>query len=598
MRIQPIRNFCIIAHIDHGKSTLADRLVQHVGAVSDRDFRDQMLDDMDLERERGITIKSSAVTIPYTQDGVTYALNLIDTPGHVDFSYEVSRSLTACEGAILLVDAAQGIEAQTVANAYKALDHNLAIVPVVNKIDLPQAMPDQVAQDLAQMLGADPSRVLRVSAKTGAGVEEVFRAVIEHVPPPEGDPNGPLRALIFDSSFDNYRGLILYIRVFDGSVGRGDVIQFAHAGTVHEVAEVGLFHPKMEPSDRLSAGDVGYCVANVREMSEVDVGDTLIQSGSGTPPLPGYRKPQPMVFCGVYPADNEVYEALREALQRLHLNDPSFTFEPERSDALGLGFRCGFLGLLHMEIVQERLERESSLSLVQTCPNVTYEVVTRDGKVTTVDNPSRLPDPATVQELREPFVLVDITLPPEYYGNVMKIAQDRRGVYKKSEFLGPTRMVLVFEMPLAEMILDFHDRLKSVTRGYGAMEYEVIGYRAGDLVRLDILVAAKRVDALSQIVHSERAARRGREVVSRLRQTIPRHLFKIALQAAIGGRIIAREDIPAMAKNVIAKCYGGDITRKRKLLEKQKEGKKRMRSVGQVEIPQEAFLSVMRSESE
>jgi GTP-binding protein LepA len=598
MRIQQVRNFCIIAHVDHGKSTLADRLVQQVGAVSKREFRDQMLDSMDLERERGITIKASAINLPYEQDGVKYWLNLIDTPGHVDFSYEVSRSLAACEGAILLVDASQGIEAQTVANAYKAIDHNLAIVPVVNKIDLPQARPQEVAMDLAQMLGIDPAEVILLSAKTGQGVADVLPAVIKHIPPPEGDPKGSLRALIFDSSFDSYRGAVLYLRLFVGSVGRGDHITLYHANASYEVTEVGRFHPNMEPCDRLNTGDVGYCVASIRDVGMVDVGDTVILEGAATEPLPGYRKPQPMVFCGVYPADNQDYEGLREALGRLHLNDPSFTFEPERSEALGLGFRCGFLGLLHMEIVQERLERESNLNLVQTSPNVTYEVAVRGGEVTQVDNPSKLPDPGIIEELREPYVVVDITLPPEYISGVMKLAQDRRGVYIRTDYLGPNRMVLIFEMPLAEIIHDFHDKLKSVTRGYGGMEYEFIGYRPDKLDRLDILVGGKKVDALSQIIHRDHAYYRGREIVKRLKETIPRHQFKVSLQAAIGGRVLARDDISAIAKNVTAKCYGGDITRKRKLLEKQKEGKKRLRMVGQVEIPQEAFLAVVRSEYE
>ena len=598
MRLPAIRNFCIIAHIDHGKSTLADRILQATGAVSAREFRDQLLDDMDLERERGITIKASAIALQWQHGGETYLLNLIDTPGHVDFSYEVSRSLAACEGAVLLVDATQGVEAQTVANAYLAMEQGLEIVPAVNKIDAAQARTEEVAEEVAELLGAKAADVLRVSAKTGQGVESVLEAVVRRVPPPEGDPSAPLRALIFDSAFDNYRGAVLYVRVFDGSLRPGDRIRLAHAGKDYHVTEVGRLRPRMTPADVLGAGEVGYVTASIREMQHVDVGDTLITPGADTPPLPGYRRPQPLVFCGMFPADAQAFAPLKEALQRLHLNDSSFTFEPERSEALGVGFRCGFLGLLHMEIVQERLEREAGLALVQTAPNVTYEVVRRDGAVERVDNPARLPDRSVIEELREPIVRVDITLPQEYIGPVMLLAQERRGTYVKTEYLGAERAALVYDMPLAEILYDFHDRLKSVTRGYGSMEYAFLGYRADDLVRLDILVNGQRVDAFSQICHRDQAYYRGRELVKRLKTLIPRHLFKIPLQAAIGSKVIAREDIPAIAKNVTAKCYGGDITRKRKLLERQKEGKKRMRSVGQVEIPQEAFLSIMRADGE
>lgn len=598
MRIQQIRNFCIIAHIDHGKSTLADRLLQKTGLIDPRKFRDQMLDEMDLERERGITIKASAITIPYQYEGEEYQLNLIDTPGHVDFSHEVRRSLAACEGAALLVDAAQGIEAQTVANAYMAMEHNLAIIPVINKIDLPQARPDEVAHDIAANLGVEESDVLRVSAKTGQGAEDVLNAVIERVPHPEGSTDAPLRALIFDSTYNNYRGVILYVRVFDGSLKPGDAVTLANQGSDYEIAEVGRLVPKMQPTESLRAGEVGYCIANIRQIDKGAIGDTIIKTSSNTKPLPGYRPPRSLVFCGVFPADNQGYNALRDALQKLHVNDPSFTYEPETSEALGLGFRCGFLGLLHMEIVQERLERESGLHLVQTSPNVNYEVKLRDGKIIKIDSPAKLPDMARVQEIREPFVLVNITLPPEYVGGAMKLAQEKRGDYQKTDYLGPERMALVFEMPLSEIIHDFNDRLKSITRGYGAMDYEFIGYRTGKLVKLDILVAGNRIDAFSQIVDRDQAYRRGKDIVARLARSIPRHLFKVSLQAAIGGKIISREDIPAMSKNVTGKCYGGDITRKRKLLEKQKEGKKRLRHVGQVEIPQEAFLAVVRSDEE
>jgi len=597
MRLEHIRNFCIIAHVDHGKSTLADRMLQHVGAVGEREFRDQLLDDMDLERERGITIKASAVYLPYTHAGRTYALNLIDTPGHVDFTYEVSRSLAACEGALLVVDASQGIQAQTMANAYLALENGVEIIPVINKIDLPQAQVEAVAAEMEHQLGFKPEEILRVSAKLGTGITEVFRALIERVPPPEGDPEAPLRALVFDSAYDDYRGVILYVRVLDGGVQAGDRVALFGARNTYEVTEVGRLCPRLTPAPRLGAGEVGYVTAGIRAVSEVHVGDTLHLAGTKVTPVPGYREPQPLVFSGVYPADDTGYEPLRRALERLHLNDPAFTFEPERAEALGLGFRCGFLGLLHMEIVQERIERECGVSLVQTAPNVTYEVVLRTGEIVRVDNPAKIPDAGQIAELREPVVRVNFILPPECIGVITRMAEERRGKYVTTEYLGPTRMVLSYDMPLAEIIHDFHDRMKSATHGYGVMEYEFIGYRAADLVRLDILVAGKKVDALSCVVHREQAYRRGRDIVQRLRQAIPRHLFQVPIQAAIGSRVIARETIPALAKNVLAKCYGGDITRKRKLLERQKEGKKRMRSIGQVEIPQEAFLAVLRSEA-
>jgi len=594
MSTETIRNFCIIAHIDHGKSTLADRLLQMTHTITSREFRNQMLDDMDLERERGITIKASAVALRLERNGKEYNLNLIDTPGHVDFSYEVSRSLGACEGALLLVDASQGVEAQTVANAYLAIEHNLTIIPVVSKIDLPNSRPEDVLNEMEKTLGVSPADALMVSAKTGKGIDEIFDAVIQRVPPPKGNQNAPLRSLIFDSVYDEYRGVVVYLRIFDGSVKVGDEIYMMKTNRSFKVEEVGVFKPKMVVKDRLSAGEVGYCIANIKSLHDVKVGDTVTHNKDRTAEaLPGYRPPVPMVYCGIYPANNSDFHLLREALERLSLNDSSFTFEPETSQALGFGFRCGFLGLLHMEIVQERLERESNINIVQTAPNVTYEIVKTNKEVIRVDNPENVPPVNEIEEFREPVVRASFILPTEYLGAIMQLAEGRRGRYKGTEYLSEKRAILVYELPLAEIIFDFFDKMKSATRGYGTLDYDLIGYEAGDLVKLDILVSSKRVDALSTIVHRKDADLKGRKLVKKLKNEIARHLFEVVLQAAIGSRIIARESIRPIAKNVTAKCYGGDITRKRKLLEKQKEGKKRMKSVGNVEIPQKAFLSVL-----
>ena len=589
-----IRDFSIVAHIDHGKSTLADQLLLQSGAITQREFREQLLDDMDLERERGITIKARAVAINYTLDGQVYELNLIDTPGHVDFHYEVSRSLAACEGAILLVDATQGVQAQTVANAVLAVGNDLTIVPVLNKIDMQAARPEEVKEEILHTLGIDPAEILAVSAKTGQGVPDVFRAIIERVPPPSGDPSGPLRALIFDSKFDDYQGVITYVRVVDGALKVGQKIRLMAGGTDHEVTGLGQFRPREIACDELGVGQVGYVIANLKQLSDVRIGDTITQvPGGAEVALEGYHEPVQVVFCGLFPASHNQFDDLRTALQKLALNDSSFSFEPETSDALGFGFRCGFLGMLHMEIVQQRLERESNLALVQTAPNVTYEIVTRKGETLHISNPTRIPDPGDIEEFREPIAKVNFILPADCIGAIMQLCEDRRGFFIRTEYLSPTRAILTYELPLAEMIYDLYDKLKSATRGYGTMDYELIGYRAGDLCRLDIVVAGQKVDALSVVVHRAHADRRGRKLVRKLKGEIDRHQFEVAIQAAIGSRVIARETISALRKNVTAKCYGGDITRKRKLLEKQKEGKKRMKQVGNVEISQDAFLSVL-----
>lgn len=594
MRIEDTRNFCIIAHIDHGKSTLADRLLQLTGAVSQREFREQLLDDMDLERERGITIKASAVLLDYEHRGQRYRLNLIDTPGHVDFSYEVSRSLSACEGALLVIDATQGVEVQTVANAYQAINHRLTVIPVINKIDLASARPEEVKREMENVLALDPADALLVSAKSGMGVENVLPAVIERVPPPEGEADGALRGLVFDSEFNDYRGVIIYVRVVDGSIATGDKVRMLHTGRTAEVSEVGVFRPKMTRVDRLTTGSVGYVIANIKTIHDVEIGDTLtLASAETVHPLPGYTQPQPMVFCGLYPANASDFTGLREAIEKYHLNDSSFTFQQESSEALGLGFRCGFLGLLHMDIARERLERENNLELIQTAPNVTYEILLRNGELIRVDDPSQLPDESKIQELREPIVRTSLIIPASNMGAIMRLAEERRGKYLSTEYLSPDRVMLTYELPLAEIVYDFYDKLKSGTRGYGTMDYELIDYRASDLVRLDILVAGQRVEAFSSIVHRSEAEPRGRRLVQRLRKEIPRHLFEIVIQAAVGSRVVARESIRPLGKNVTAKCYGGDITRKRKLWEKQREGKKRMKNIGQVQVPQKAFLAVL-----
>ena len=599
MNIKQIRNFCIIAHIDHGKSTLADCLLKKAKAVNPRKFRDQMLDSMDLERERGITIKASAVSLDYVKDGVTYSLNLIDTPGHVDFSYEVSRSLSACEGALLLVDAAQGIEAQTLTNMYMAMEKDLEIIPVLSKIDIKSARPEEVSEEIVHILGVNDEDVLSVSAKTGQGIEDIFDAIITKMTPPEGDVEAPLRALIFDSVYDDYRGVIVYIRIIDGSVKVGDSIYMMKTGRTFEVTELGVFRPEMTRVDKLSAGSVGYCTSSIKSIHDVHIGDTItLSKRRSAAALQGYRRPLPMVFCGLYPTDNKGFMPLRDAIERLWINDSSFSFEAETSQALGFGFRCGFLGLLHMEIVQERLERESKVGIVQTAPTVTYEILTHDGKVINIDNPEKLPPVGTIKEFREPVVEAKIILPSEYIGAIMQLVDDRRATYKSTEYLSDKRAILSYEIPLGEIIFDFYDKLKSMTRGFGTLDYEFIGYKPENLVKLDILVAGKKVDALSCIVHRKKAEAKGRKLVQNLKKDISRHMFEIPLQAAIGGRVIARETIRQMSKNVTAKCYGGDVTRKRKLLEKQKEGKKRMKNVGSVEIPQSAFLSVLSTDKQ
>lgn len=602
-----IRNFCIIAHIDHGKSTLADQFLLRTGAISPREFREQVLDDMDLERERGITIQMHPVTIYFTpsgetddgQAGVSYELNLIDTPGHADFNYEVSRSLAACEGAILLVDATQGVQAQTVHNAFLAMESGLVIVPVVNKIDLPIARPEETVLEMEHSLAIDPNEVLFCSAKTGQGVEEVLQAILKRIPCPGGSPEQPLRALVFNSHFDTYRGVVVYVRVKEGVLRRGQRIRFMRTGREYEVQELGQFRPAMKPCTELGPGQVGYLTAVIKNIQDVRIGDTVTDAQQpADEPLPGYKEPKPMVYSGLYPVNNADFEALREALARLSLNDSSFTWQPETSEGLGFGFRCGFLGMLHREIIQERIERESGLELVHTAPNVTYEIVKRNGEVLQVKTPQDVPDAGQIAEFREPIVRISFIVPAENIGAVLQLCMERRGTFVRTEYLSPTRAMLVFEMPLAEVIYDLYDKLKSLTHGYGTMDYEFIGYRAADLVKLDILVHGKRVDALSIIVHRSQAERRGRALVKKLRREIARHQFEIAIQAAIGSRVIARETIAPLRKNVTAKCYGGDITRKRKLWARQAEGKKRLKQVGQVEIPQEAFLAVLAEDEE
>ena len=595
-RQSKIRNFCIVAHIDHGKSTLADRLLELTGEVSERDMEEQLLDNMDLERERGITIKAHAVTLKYKRDdGEIYTLNLIDTPGHVDFNYEVSRSLAACEGAILIVDASQGIEAQTLANTYLAIDHDLEVVPVINKIDLPSAQPEMVINEIEDVIGIPAEDAPQVSAKTGLNVESVLEEIVEKIPSPTGDENAPLKALIFDSYYDSYKGVIVYVRIKEGTVKPGDRIRMMATGAEFDVVEVGVMHPAgLVPNKGLAAGDVGYIAASIKNIQDTRVGDTITTvKNAAAEPLPGYKKVNPMVYSGIYPADGAQYEDLKDALSKLQLNDAALMFEPETSVALGFGFRCGFLGLLHMEIIQERLEREYNLDLVTTAPSVIYKVYKTNGEMVWVDNPTNLPDPAEIDYMEEPMVKATIMVPKDYVGNVMELCQERRGIYKDMTYMDASRAEIFYELPLNEIIYDFFDALKSRTKGYASFDYELCGYTRSNLVKLDILLNGEMVDALSFIVHKDSAYSRGRKMAEKLKEAIPRQLFEVPIQAAVGSKIIARETVRAMRKDVLAKCYGGDITRKKKLLEKQKEGKKRMRQVGSVEVPQEAFMSVL-----
>ena len=590
-----VRNFCIIAHIDHGKSTLADRILEHTGALEGREMTDQVLDSMDLERERGITIKLKAVRLTYqARDGQAYTLNLIDTPGHVDFSYEVSRSLAACEGALLVIDASQGIEAQTLANLYLALEHDLEIIPVINKIDLPNADPERVKRELEESVGLDASDAILVSAKTGQGITEVLEAVVERIPAPQGDLEAPLRAMVFDSHYDTYRGAVAYARIMEGAVRVGDRIMMMSSGRVFEVNTLAVFAPQMTAVDALYAGDVGCIIASMKDVRDTRVGDTItLADRPAKEPLPGYRPAKPMVYCGLYPVINEEYVSLRDALEKLQLNDAALTFEAESSAALGFGYRCGFLGLLHLEIVQERLEREFDLNLITTAPSVQYRVVLTDGTVLEVDNPAKLPDAALIDYVEEPYVRATIMVPSEFVGAVMDLCQDKRGTFIHMEYVTPERAKLEYDMPLAEILLDFFDKLKSRTKGYASLDYEMTGYRESDVVKLDILLNGKPVDALSCIVHRTNAQVRGRSLAEKLKEVIPRQQFEVPIQAAIGSRIIARETVKALRKDVLAKCYGGDISRKRKLLEKQKEGKKRMKNLGNVDVPQEAFMAIL-----
>ncbi|QNN24774.1 elongation factor 4 [Planctomycetales bacterium ZRK34] len=589
-----IRNFSIIAHIDHGKSTLADRVLQYTGAITEREMRAQTLDDMDLERERGITIKSSAVTVMHEHNGEQYMLNLIDTPGHVDFHYEVSRSLKACEGALLVVDAAQGVEAQTVANAYAAVEQDLEIVPVLNKVDLPAARPDVVAEEIESILGFPAEDAIRCSAKSGLGIDDLMGVICDKLPGPEGDPEKPLQALIFDTIYDDYRGVLFFIRVFNGRLKVGDKIQMMSNGASYVVTGLGKHMPKEKAVKHVEAGEVCHVFASIKTLDEVNIGDTVTLDSNPAPePLSGYREPQQVVFCDFYPTGGTHYDDLRKAIDRLHLNDASFVYAPESNEALGFGFRCGFLGLLHMDIIQERLEREGKVEIVQTAPTVTYQIKKTTGEVFDIHNPSELPDPSHIDEIREPIVRLEIITPNENIGDLMTLCESRRGQYKKQQFLSQTRQILEYELPLGEIIFDFYDKLKSITRGYGTMDYEITGYRADNLCKVQIMINGKVVDALSMICHRDKAEQRGRALLLRLKKEIDRHQFEIPLQAAIGGKIIARETIKSMGKNVTAKCYGGDVSRKRKLLEKQKEGKKRMKRVGSVDIPQKAFMSVL-----
>jgi GTP-binding protein LepA len=595
-RQKRIRNFSIIAHIDHGKSTLADRILEYTGTVASRDMQEQLLDSMDLERERGITIKLQAVRLNYkADDGEVYILNLIDTPGHVDFTYEVSRSLAACEGALLVVDAAQGIEAQTLANVYLALDNNLEILPVINKIDLPSADPERVKLQIEEVIGLDASEAVLASAKAGIGIKEILEQVVAKVPAPEGNPDNPLKALIFDSHYDPYKGVIIYVRVIDGSIKAGTKITLMATQKSFEVIEVGAFMPRMTMIPELNIGDVGFIVAGIRNVKDTRVGDTVTDlKNPALEALPGYRRINPMVFCGLYPIDNSEYNDLREALEKLELNDSSLRYEPESSSALGFGFRCGFLGLLHMEIIQERVEREFNIPLITTAPSVIYNVTLTNGELLSIDNPANYPDPGRIEFVEEPYVKASVIVPNDYVGTIMELCQSKRGEFVNMEYLDTTRVTLTYEMPLSEIVYDFFDQLKSSTKGYASFDYEVSGYKRSNLVKMDILLNSENVDALSFIVHRDRAYNRGRQICEKLKDLIPRQMFEIPIQASIGQKVLARETVKAMRKNVLAKCYGGDISRKRKLLDKQKEGKKRMKQVGNVEIPQEAFMAVLR----
>ena len=596
MQQKNIRNFSIIAHIDHGKSTLADRLIERTGAIAAREMEAQVLDSMDLERERGITIKAQTVRLEYmAKDGEVYELNLIDTPGHVDFTYEVSRSLAACEGALLVVDATQGVEAQTLANVYMALEHDLEIIPVINKIDLPSADPDKVKQEIEEVIGLDASDAVLASAKTGLGIDEILEAIVARIPSPKGEVENPLRALIFDSYFDSYKGVIAHIRLMDGEIKKGMALKMMATGKVFEVTDVGCFRPALTEVPRLGPGDVGFVAGSLKNVRDVRVGDTITTAASpASEPLPGYRGVTPMVYCGLYPVDSADYDSLKDALEKLQLNDAALVFEPETSIALGFGYRCGFLGLLHMDVVQERLEREYRLQLITTAPSVIYHVYQTDGTMIAVDNPAKLPPPQKIDHLEEPYVKATVIVPNDYVGAVMQVSQDKRGEYKSMDYLDVNRVMLVYHIPLSEIIYDYFDQLKSQTRGYASLDYELAGYQAAKLVKLDILLNGEPVDALSTIVFADQAAYRGRLLASKLREIIPKQMFEIPIQAAVGSKIVARENVRAFRKDVLAKCYGGDITRKRKLLEKQKEGKKRMKSVGSVEVPQEAFMAVLK----
>ncbi|HKX83563.1 MAG TPA: translation elongation factor 4 [Pyrinomonadaceae bacterium] len=591
-----IRNFSIIAHIDHGKSTLADRILQITGAVAERDMEAQLLDDMDLERERGITIKAHAVRLDYkAKDGKDYVLNLIDTPGHVDFSYEVSRSLSACEGALLVVDASQGVEAQTLANTYLAIENDLELIPVLNKIDLPSAEPDRIKEQIETIIGLDTTHTVLASAKTGIGIQDILEEIVKDVPPPKGDRAAPLKALIFDSWYDSYRGVIVLFRVIDGTVKKGTKIKFFNTGREYLVETLGVNRPRPTPINELGPGEVGFLTASIKTVADVQIGDTITEAQNPTKePFPGFQEVKPMVFAGLYPTDSAQYEDLRDAMEKLRLNDASFFFEPESSTALGFGFRCGFLGLLHMEIVQERLEREFNLDLITTAPGVRYRVTTTDGQVHEIDSPAQMPDVGRITKIEEPYIEATILTNDAYLGGILPLLDEKRGVQKRFEYVTKDRVMLVYELPLNEIVLDFYDRLKSVSRGYASLDYHLSGYQASKLVKLDILVSGEPVDALSLILHSDTAAAKGRVLTAKMKELIPRQMFEVAIQAAIGNKVIARETVKAMGKNVIAKCYGGDISRKRKLLEKQKEGKKRMKKVGRVEIPQEAFLAVLK----